>query len=267
MFVSILRAWLWRLGGLFGKQRRDRELADEMESHLQMHIEDNVRAGMSPEEARRQALIKLGGVEQTKESYRERRGLPWLETLIRDVRYGVRILAKAPALTFILMFTLALGIGVNSAVFSVVNGFLLRPLPVLHPEQIVVLASHQQGAPLGVTNVSYADLGDFRKQGADAFSDLFAYAPYPAGLSVDGRAHQIVVSCVSGNYFSALGLKPAVGRLFLPGEGESRGDAPYLVLAYSYWQTRFGGDRERNRQRSSRGRQTGNDHWSCPGRI
>ncbi len=241
--MSTLRAWLWRLGGLFGKRGRDRELAEEMESHLQMHIEDNVRAGMSPDEARRQALIKLGGVEQTIESYRERRSLPWLETLIRDVRYGLRMLAKAPALTFILVFTLALGIGVNSAVFSVVNGFLLRPLPVPHPEQIVVLASHQQGAPLGVTNVSYADLSDFRKQGADAFSDLFAYAPYPVGLSVDGRAHQITVSCVSGNYFSALGLKPVLGRLFLPGEGESRGDAPYLVLAYSYWQTRFGGDR------------------------
>ena len=126
-----------------------------------MHIEDNVRAGMTPEEARRQALIKLGGVEQTKENYRDRRGLPWLETLIRDVRFGLRMLAKAPALTFILVFTLALGIGVNSAVFSVVNGFLLRPLPVAHPEQIVVLASHQQGAPLGVTNVSYADLSRF----------------------------------------------------------------------------------------------------------
>ncbi len=243
MFVSTLRAWSQRIGGLFGKERRDRDLADEMESHLQMHIEDNLRAGMTPEEARRQALIKLGGIEQAKENYRDRRGIPWLETLIRDVRYGLRMLAKAPALTFILVFTLALGIGVNSAVFSVVNGFLLRPLPVAHPEQIVVLASHQQGAPLGVTNVSYADLSDFRKQGADAFSDLFAYAPYPVGLSVDGRAHQITVSCVSGNYFSALGLKPVLGRLFLPGEGESRGDAPYLVLAYSYWQMRFGGDR------------------------
>ncbi len=240
--MRALRAWLRRLGGLFGKQRRDREFAEELESHLQMHVDDNLRAGMSPKEARRQAFIKLGGVEQTKENYRERRGLPWLETLIRDVRYGLRMLAKAPALTFILMFTLALGIGVNSAVFSVVNGFLLRPLPVPHPEQLVVLASHQQGAPLGVTNVSYADLGDFRKQGADAFSDLFAYAPYPVGLSVDGRAHQITVSCVTGNYFSALGLKPALGRLFLPGEGESRGDAPYLVLAYSYWKTRFGED-------------------------
>ncbi len=241
--MNPLRGLLMRLRGLFGRERRDHELAEELESHLQMHIEDNLRAGMTPEEARRQALVKLGGVDQTKESYRDRRGLPWLETLVRDVRFGLRMLAKSPALTAILVITLALGIGVNAAVFSIVNSFLIRPLPVPNPQQIVVLASHQQGAPMGASNFSYADLADFRKQAADTFSDLFVYAPFPIGLSIDGRADEITVSCVSGNYFSALGLKPALGRLFLPDEGERPGDSPYLVLAYSYWQTRFGGDR------------------------
>ena len=243
--MSAVRAWFARLGGLFGKGRRDRELEAEIASHLELHMEDNIRAGMTPVEARRQAILKLGGIEQSKESYRERRGLPWLETLVRDVRYGVRMLAKTPTLTFILAITLALGIGVNAAIFSIVDSFLIRPLPVPHAQQIIRLASHQIGgsAPLGATAFSYPDLADFRKQGADTFSDLFVYQPFIAGLSADGRAEQLLGSYVSGNYFSALGLEPALGRLLLPGEGERPGDPPYLVLAYSYWQTRFGGDR------------------------
>lgn len=241
--MRALRAWFVRFGGLFGKQQRDRELAAEMESHLEMHVEENLRGGMTPEEARRQALIRLGGVEQTKESYCDRRGLPWLDTLVQDIRFGLRMLAKSPSLTAIVVITLALGIGVNAAIFSVVDSFLLRPLPVSRPEQIVVLASHQEGAPVGASNLSYADLVDFRKQASRTFSDLFAYAPVPVGLSVEGRADQMTVSCVTGNYFSGLGVKPALGRLFLPGEGVRPGDSPYLVLAYSFWQTRFGGDR------------------------
>jgi predicted permease len=240
--VNQLRVWFLRLGGLFNRRLRDHELTEELESHLQMHIDDNLRAGMSPEQARRDALLKLGGLDQTKENYRDRRGIPWLESLLRDIRFGFRMLAKAPSLTAIVVITLALGIGVNAAIFSIVNGFLIRPLPVPHPQQIVVLASHQQGAPLGASGFSYPDFADFRKQAADTFSDLFVYQPFLIGLSADGRADELTVSYVSGNYFSALGLKPALGRMFLPGEGERPGDSPILVLGYSYWQTRFGGD-------------------------
>jgi predicted permease len=237
-----LRAWFVRIGGLFGKEQRDRDLAAELESHLQMQIEDNLRAGMTQEEARRDALIKLGGLEQTKENYRDRRGLPWLESLLQDVRFGLRMLRKSPVLTFALVFSLALGIGVNAAVFSVVNGFLLRPLPVSHPEQIVVLASHQQGDTLGITSFSYPDLVDFRNQSSQVFSDVFAWKLWIAGLSADGRADQVYASCVTGNYFSALGLKPALGRFFFPGEGERVGAETNIVLGYAYWQRRFGGD-------------------------
>jgi len=98
--MSAVRAWFARLGGLFGKGRRDRELEAEIASHLEMHIEDNIRAGMTPVEARRQAILKVGGIEQSKESYRERRGLPWLQTLVREVRCGGRMLGKTPAVTF-----------------------------------------------------------------------------------------------------------------------------------------------------------------------
>ena len=131
------------------------------------------------------------------------------------------MLAKSPSLTSIVVITLALGIGVNAAIFSVVDSFLLRPLPVPRPEQIVVLASHQQGAPMGASHFSYADLTDFRKQASGAFSDLFAYAPAPVGLSVEGRADQMTVSCVTGNYFSGLGVKPALGRT-VPTRGKAR---------------------------------------------
>ncbi len=240
--MRALRAFFARLAGLFGKQRRDRELADELESHLQMHIDENLRAGMTPQEARRQALIDLGGVEQAKENYRDRRGLPWLETLLRDIRFGLRMLRKSPMLTLALVFSLALGIGANAAVFSIVNGYLLRPLPVPHPEQIAVLASEQQGDTLGDTNFSYPDLVDFRNQGSSVFSDVFAWKLWLVGFSTDGRADRLYVSCVTGNYFSALRLKPALGRLFLPGEGENAGADTNVILGYAFWQTRFGGD-------------------------
>jgi predicted permease len=162
-------------------------------------------------------------------------------TFWQDVRFALRMLAKAPMLTAIVVLTLALGIGANTAIFGIVNGFILRPLPVKSPEQIMVLAGKIPGDTVGIYTLSYPELADFRKQ-AEPFSDLFAYQVNIGGLSFAGKTEQFVFDYVTGNYFSALGVQPAEGRLFLPSQGEAGGKDPYVVLGYSYWQKRFGGD-------------------------
>src|SRR5271155_2094664 len=164
-----------------------------------------------------------------------------MATLWQDVRYAFRMLAKSPMLTVIVILTLALGIGANTAIFGIVNGILLRPLPVKSPEQIVVLAGHAQGDTLGIFQLSYSQLVDLRKQ-SDAFSDVFASQVNFGGLSYAGKANQFVYSYVTGNYFSGLGIQPALGRLFLPTEAEAGGNDPYIVLGYDFWQKKYGGD-------------------------
>ena len=163
----------------------------------------------------------------------------WLQTVLFDCRFAFRQVRKEPAVTATVVITLGLGIGVNTAMFSLLNGWLLRPLPVPSPQQVTVLASQQKEGSNG--NFSYPDFLDFQR-GDDSFSSLFGYAFGIGGLSADGEAREIAYSSVTGNYFSALGVKPALGRLFLPGEGEKPGEELLVVLGYSFWQSKFGGD-------------------------
>src|SRR5688572_22238892 len=135
--MKSLRAFFMRLSGVFGSSKSERELAEEIESHLQLHVDDNLRAGMTPVEARRRAVIALGGIEGTKEAYRERRGLPALESLVRDVRYGLRTLRKSPGFALAGIVILGLGIGVNTAIFTIVNAVVLRPLPFADADRIM----------------------------------------------------------------------------------------------------------------------------------
>ena len=151
----------------------------------------------------------------------------WLQTVLFDCRFAFRQVRKEPAVTATVVITLGLGIGVNTAMFSLLNGWLLRPLPVPSPQQVTVLASQQKEGSNG--NFSYPDFLDFQR-GDDSFSSLFGYAFGIGGLSADGEAREIAYSSVTGNYFSALGVKPALGRLFLPGEGEKPGEELLVVL-------------------------------------
>jgi predicted permease len=239
--VRRIRAWLICITEIFRGKSRERELAAELESHLQMHIDDNLQAGMSAEEARRQAVIRLGGVEQTKEAYRDRRGLPMLETFLQDLRFAARMLRKNSGVTIIVVLTLALGVGANTAIFGLVNGLLLQRLPVPAAEQIAALVIQTNGSALGALGFSYPQFVEFREQTAP-FCEVFGQALGRVNFTADGHTDLLAVSSVSRNYFSALGLRPALGRLVLPGEGEHPGEPAIVVLGYSFWQKRFGGD-------------------------
>ena len=164
-----------------------------------------------------------------------------MKTLLQDIRYGWRILSKSPGLTAIVAATLALGIAANALIFSVVNGYLLRPLPVPHAEQIAFVSEQQKGGSPYLYMFSYPDFLDFRSQAASV-ADIFGYMPVLPGLSADGRADQMLASYVTGNYFTALNVQPALGRLLLPNEENQPGKAAVVVLGYSYWQKRFRGD-------------------------
>ncbi len=158
----------------------------------------------------------------------------------KDIQYAFRTLTKNPGFAFIAIVTLALGMAVNTTLFSVVNGFLLRPLPVPHPEQMTVLSLNQSSLP-GNRHFSYPDYEDLRDQ-TDSFSDVFAYRVTFAPVAADQKADHCLISRVTNNYFSALGIRPAYGRLILPSEGRTPGADPILVLGYSYWRKRFASD-------------------------
>ncbi|HEV2287434.1 MAG TPA: ABC transporter permease [Candidatus Acidoferrales bacterium] len=165
-----------------------------------------------------------------------------MTTLIQDIKYALRVMKKSPAFAVIAIFTLSLGIGANTAIFSVVNSFLLRPLPVKDPAQITVLARQQKNEIMSQF-LSYPEYQDLRQQGASTFSDMLVYRVGLDGLSVNGHADHVLTSFVTGNFFTVLGVKPFLGRLILPSEGQTVGADAVIVLGYDYWRTRFGSDR------------------------
>jgi predicted permease len=236
-----LRAWLRRLAGLFRNERNEREFADEVASHLELHIDDNLRSGMSAQEARRQALLKLGGVEPTREIYRERRGLPLLETLLQDLRYSARTLRKNPGFTLIAVLTLALGIGANTAIFSMVNALLLRPYNFPDLDRLVRVWENR-GIDEGVDArfIAPQDAADLQT-GAPVFDALATYTCGDFNASADGNVQSVPGCRVSANFFDVLGVNPAWGRTFAASEEEPGADQ-VAVVSYGFWQRRFAGD-------------------------
>jgi predicted permease len=241
MEIRQLRGWLARLFSLFNRKQREREFAEELESHLAMHIEDNLRVGMSPEEARRQALIKLGGVTLTQELYREQEGLPMLETFWQDLRYGARMLGRTPVFTMIAVLTLALGIGANTSVFSVINAALLKPYSHIDTDRWVYLSERNEAKGLLSAAVSVPNFRDWRAQN-QSFTDMVMWDQLNLNLSGSsaGAPERVRVTVVSENLFSALKLAPAAGRFFIP--EDANGSGQICVISYGLWQRRFGGD-------------------------
>lgn len=240
MKMRELRGWVVRLFGLFNRQRREREFAEELESHLALHMEDNLRAGMSPEEARRVALIKLGGVTLTQERYREQRGLPMLETLWHDLRFGARLLKKQPGFTLVAVLTLALGIGANTAIFTIVNGLLLRPLPYPEAERLAVVDTTMRRARVEVRATSYPDFVSWRDQNT-VFEQIAARSSQSFSLLSGDEPERVSGELVSANYFSLLGVQAAYGRTFLPEEDRTPGTHRVALVGHGLWQRRFGG--------------------------
>jgi MacB-like periplasmic core domain len=238
-----VRALWLRLRGIFGASQKDGDFAAELESHLAMHIEDGMRAGLTRDEARRQALIRLGGLEQTKIAHRERRGLPFLESLARDVAYGVRVLKKNPGFALVAILIIAVGIGANAALFTVVRSVLLRPLPFADPDRLVMLYGQNDRKDPNSTNVVAA--GDFYawQQGSHGFEQMALWRWSGYNLSGDAGDLPEFVNAVYGswNIFSTFGVQPVLGRSFTP-DDDRHGATRTVIIGWNLFKRRFNGD-------------------------
>jgi macrolide transport system ATP-binding/permease protein len=235
-----LRAWMLRLAGVFAKTRREGDFADEIESHLQMHMDDNLRAGMTPEQARREAVLQLGGVEQAKQGYRERGTMPWIEDLVQDLRFALRQVVKNPAFACTVIVVLALGMGACVAIFAFVDAALLKPLPYRHPNRLVNVT--ESVAMIPRANLSYPDYLDWKSRN-DVLSSLDVWDQRGYMLGTPTGIQLVPGARVSDGFFRTLGVAPLLGRDFYA--GEDLPSAPHTVmLSYAAWQKWFGGKQD-----------------------
>jgi predicted permease len=232
-----------RILGLFSKRRLERELDEELRAHIEMATEENVRKGMSAEEARHAARRAFGGVEQTKEVYRERRGLPFFDTFRQDVRYAFRLLGRNPGFTTVAVMTLALGIGANTAIFSVMNATLFRPLPYKNPNQIVLVGETERDGCCwhGIIAFSVANFLDFKEQN-HVFEHMAAFEGASFTLTSVDNPEYIKAGSVTADFFNVLAVQPVLGRTFLPAEEEQSGRNHVVVLSDRLWKRRFGAE-------------------------
>jgi macrolide transport system ATP-binding/permease protein len=231
-----LGAWLLRLAGIFDGQRQQQMFADEIESHLQLHIDDYARLGMTPAEARRKAILRLGGVEMTKQSYRERSTVPVIDDLLQDLRFALRQLRRAPGFTVTAALMLAFGIGASMAIFAFVDAALLKPLPYRDPNRLVAVTERVKLFPR--SNLSYPDYLDWKKMNS-VFSSFDIYTGGGYMLGTPSGAEPVTGARVSDGFFRTLGVKPMLGRDFYTDE-DLPGVAPTVMLTYGAWKVRFG---------------------------
>lgn len=244
MAMNMLRILASRLRGLACSRHRDADLTDEIQAHLDLLVEDHVRGGMPRADARAAARRAFGGVEHIKETYRDQRGLPFVETLVQDLRYGMRMLRKSPGFTGVAVVSLALGTGANTNVFAFIDALLLRSLPVPNAQELVEVEAQRRGDFAALSFPMYRDL----RGRQDVFTGMFATAgETPSRLTIleDGGGGSTAldnmrIAFVSGDYFAVLGVRPALGRLIAedddrnPESSETLGSV--IVISDSFWQ-------------------------------
>ena len=240
----MLRMLLHRLLGIFRKRQRDHELDEEIQSHLEMQIEDNLRKGMSLEDARYAARRSFGGVDQMKEAYRDHRGVPVVETVSQDLRFAIRVLRRSPVYTCVIVLTLAIGIGANTAIFSLVDAVLIKMLPVRNPEQLVAIDTFNQRGERN--NFSYPLFEQLRDR-TNTFNGVFAALDGTRRMDLIGPTENaqplpVEVQLVSGEYFQVLGVNAAAGRTLNIEDNKVPGGHPVAVINYDFWRNKLAGD-------------------------
>ncbi|HEX8945325.1 MAG TPA: ABC transporter permease [Gemmatimonadaceae bacterium] len=237
-----IRAIFARITGFFAGDRADDDLREELQAHLDMETAENVRRGMRPDEALRQARLASGGLTVAAESVRDQRGLPWLESVAADIKYALRALRHSRTFTAVVVITLALGIGANTAMFTLLRGTLLRPLPNRDGDRLVYLRQSAPAARQRDLQFSVPEVADYRG-GAKTLAALAEYSSSLPFTLVGSEGHpvRVHVGVISGNYFNVMGLEPVLGRLTNPGD-DGAAAASVAVLSYDYWMDHFGGD-------------------------
>jgi predicted permease len=231
--ASRTRSWL-------SPHHTDQDFENELEIHLEMLTDENVRRGMAPEEAKRAARVRLGGLTQLKETNRELHGLPMIETFLQDTRYAFRMLRKSPGFTAVAVLTLALGIGANTAIFSVVYAVVLKPLPYVNSEQLFNVFEVQPQQGVTGTGWSYANFAELREQNG-VFSEMAGVQKHQLTLTARGEPSIVNTSVVTPELFSLFGEKPLAGRLFFSEDGKASAP-PVVVLSENLWRGSFGAD-------------------------
>ena len=231
--------WLrFRIATLFQRSRMSAEMEEELRSHIQHRADDLERSGLDRAEAERRARIEFGGQEKFKEECHEALGGNFIETLIQDARFSLRVLRKSPGFAIVAVLTLALAIGANAVVFGVLNALILRPLNVPRAESLYGI---EHGSDKDALE-SYPDYLDLRDRNR-SFDGLAAYSIAQAGLDTGENPSRVWVEQASGNYFDVLGIQPYLGRFFHASDEQGPNSAPYVVLTYAYWHTHFQDDR------------------------
>jgi putative ABC transport system permease protein len=235
-----LRALALRIRGLFQRHREEDDFSAELESHVALHTDESIRAGLSPEEARRQALIRLGGAEQARQAHRERRTFPWLESILQDAHYGLRTLRRSPGFTITAVLTLALGIGACTAIFSLVNAVLIRSLPYGNASRLVYVytPNPRYNLPPEIFGPAYGDFYDIKRE-SRSFQNITAFDQSMFSLAEQGSAQRVSAARVDGDFFQTFQSAPELGRAITADDNQP-GHDKVAVISHALWQSMFG---------------------------